>query len=1030
MSVSTQLHIERRDGYHLVLDPSAPNWAAANADGAWILRQLHSGRSRDEATWRFSQRTGVSLRRAVELVEPFVDEVSDLAAPPPEPPYGGRSLYLETDRLREVWLHVSDRCNLACRHCLVSSGPGGHSGLDTDGLRGIIRQSCDLGADTFYFTGGEPLLRRDLPALLREVNTTYGATAVVLTNGTLLQGELIERLSTLRRERLFLQVSLDGSSAARNDALRSAGSFEATVRGIRCALQAGLHVTVATVVLRKNLDDLIPIADLAHGLGVDHLHLMWQHVRERGGRLPRAGMRSLTSAVTDLWRHARAIGLVIDNFENVRRTFNGDPGIKYDLSNACWDSLAVYRDGRVFPSACLVGIPSEDAGCLLDRPLREIWLESERLARRREQSVIDGDGLDGDPWIFLHGGGDPEQAYFASNGNGDVAADPYLPLHRAIACSVIDETVEERRRLIGSPPPGPVVYHLMGDDGYGCPTESGVKNGGGHKVDFVHSNCVLIQDVIAKSRAQIRDYYSEAAREPKTEICQPIAIDQRHLAHIPDEVIARSYGCGSPVFAAAPRPGETVLDLGSGAGMEAFIASRLVGPSGMVLGVDMTPDMLRFATDARPSVAERLGYDNISFLRGLLEHLPVESDSVDAVISNCVINLSPEKLKVFSEITRVLKPGGRVVVSDIVSQSPLPPEIRFNPRLKGECIAGALTEKKLLATLAKLGFVGIEILQKNAWRTVDEVNFDTLTVRAHKPRTGSRVVYEYPGPFRSVTLDSGQELVRGVPTEVDSGLIQPVDADGRIGGTASISATVLQAHLRDCMVCGSPLVYLSEEAELKCYYCGATKAANAHCEAGHFVCDGCHARDHVGFIRTFCRNTEEVDPIAIFSEMRRSHLFPLHGPEHHALVPAAFLTAYRNQFGEPPQARAEAAVQRAGNLPGGTCAYWGGCAAALGIGVAYAAILRATPLSHEERGTVQTVVSTILGTLGKFDTPRCCRRESYLALRMGCELSRSYLPHALDCGPLPPCDQMALNRECLGEACPLHPADRDEPLQP
>jgi hypothetical protein len=225
------------------------------------------------------------------------------------------------------------------------------------------------------------------------------------------------------------------------------------------------------------------------------------------------------------------------------------------------------------------------------------------------------------------------------------------------------------------------------------------------------------------------------------------------------------------------------------------------------------------------------------------------------------------------------------------------------------------------------------------------------------------------------------------------------------------------------MVCGSPLVYLDRESPLKCYYCGESKTANAHCEQNHFVCDGCHARDHVGFIRTFCRNTKETDPIALFSEMRASHLFPLHGPEHHALVPAAFLTAYRNQFGEPPQGRIEAAVERGSNLPGGTCAYWGGCAAALGIGIAFAAILRATPLSHQERGAVQTVVSEILSHLGKFDSPRCCRRESYLALRMGCELSRRHLPHALDCGPLPPCDQTALNHECLGSDCPLHPAN-------
>jgi SAM-dependent methyltransferase len=501
-------------------------------------------------------------------------------------------------------------------------------------------------------------------------------------------------------------------------------------------------------------------------------------------------------------------------------------------------------------------------------------------------------------------------------------------------------------------------------------------------------------------------------------------MDPRHLAHIPDDVIARSYGCGSPVFAADPTRGEVILDLGSGAGMEAFIASRLVGDSGRVIGVDMTPDMLRFATDAAGSVAEKLGFANVSFAQAFLEGLPLADASVDAIISNCVINLSPEKLRVFAEIRRVLKPGGRVVISDLVSQLPLPPEIRFNPRLKGECIAGAMTETKLLSTLDKLGFVGLEILDKRPWRTVDEIGFDTVTVRAYKPAPSSRVLYQYPGPFRSVTLDSGDELVRGAATEIDAALL-PGSGNGDFAPAPAGVASRPEQHLQDCMVCGSPLLYLDEELPLKCYYCGESKAANARCEEGHFVCDTCHARDHVGFIRTCCRNTKETDPISLFSEMRASHLFPLHGPEHHALVPAAFLTAYRNQFGEPPQGRIEAAVERGAKLPGGTCAYWGGCAAALGIGIAFAAVLRATPLSHDERGIVQTVVSDILAHLGKFANPRCCRRESYLALQMACELSAEHLPHAVAWGPLPRCDQMALNRECLGADCPLHPANRD-----
>ncbi|MBN1459780.1 MAG: methyltransferase domain-containing protein, partial [Armatimonadetes bacterium] len=984
MVVTDRLHIEKRPGYFLVLDPAAPNWIATDADGAWLARQLHAGRTHDEVAYRFSKRAGISLRRALEMTGSFAGEIGNIIPSAHRPKYEGRHRYLRPHRLREVWLHVSDRCNLACRHCLVSSGPNGREGMDTEALLDTVRQARDLGADTFYFTGGEPLLREDLPHVLREITENYKATAVVLTNGTLLWGELLDRLGALPRDRLFLQVSLDGSTAARNDSLRSAGSFEGAVRGIKAARGAGIDVTVATVVLRENLADLRAIADLVHSLGVTHLHLMWQHMRERGGRLPRAGVRRLLQTVSDVRRQAGSIDLVIDNFENARRTVNGDPGIKYDLSNACWDSLAIYRDGGVYPSACLVGIPSEAAGCVLETPLERVWLESERFASCRARSVIDSGIHEGDPWIFLHGGGDPEQAYFAGDGNGRAAIDPYLPLHKAIARELIDETVADRCRLLGDCVSGPVVYQTMGDDGYGCPIEAGVLNGGPHQVDFVHSNCVLIQDVIAKSRAQIRQYYGEAAREPKTEICQPINLDPRDLAHIPNEVIARSYGCGSPVFAADPKPGEIILDLGSGAGLEAFIAARFVEAGGRVIGVDMTPDMLGFANEASRAVADKLGYTNVSFAQGFLESLPIKEASVDAIISNCVINLSPEKLKVFAEIRRVLKPGGRIVISDLVSEAPLPPEIRFNPRLKGECIAGAMTEEKLLSTLQKLGFVGLEILDKRPWRTVDEIGFNTVTVRAYKPTPSSRVLYHYPGPFRSVTLDSGDELVRGGATEIDAVLL-PGNGNGHSTGPGVAPSS--EQHLQDCLVCGAPLLYLDDELALKCYYCGEQKTANARCEEGHFVCDACHARDHVGFIRTYCRNTKETDAIAIFSEMRASHLFPLHGPEHHALVPAAFLTAYRNQFGGPLQGRIEAAIERGAKLPGGTCAYWGGCAAALGIGISFAAILRATPLSHEERGIVQTVVSDILARLGQFASPRCCRRESYLSLQMGCELS-------------------------------------------
>ncbi len=594
MLLSEKLHVEAREGYVLVIDPGAPSWLATNEDGAWALRQLRAGKTQDQASYQYARRTGASLGRAAHLIERFAEEATAFIAPAPRAPYRGRAHYLQPDRLKEVWLHVTDRCNLACRHCLVSSGPNREDGIPAEALRRSIRAGCDLGAETFYLTGGEPLLRRDLPELLGEV-MDCGATAVVMTNGTRLDDELAGRLAALPRERLYLQVSLDGSTAERNDALRSRGSFEGAAGGIRRAVAAELNVTVATVALKRNLDDLTETAKLAHGLGVRQMHLMWQQARERGARMARAPLRGLQRAVAGLMTQADEMGLVIDNIENVRRIVNGDPNVKYDLSNACWDSLAIHGDGRVFPSACLVGIASEAGGSLQQSSLRDIWLRSERFDAHRGKSVVDLPEVARDPLLFLHGGGDPEQAFFAGmadqrrdcHGAGTAAprndsggVDPYLPLHRMVARTVIDATVAERKRLIGETAPGPVVYHIMGEDGFGCPSEAGVKNGGEHSVDFVHSNCVLIQDVVAKTRAQIQRYYGEAAHEPKTEICSPVAIDPRYLSHIPEEVVARSYGCGSPVFAAELEPGETVVDLGSGAGMECFVASRLVGEEG------------------------------------------------------------------------------------------------------------------------------------------------------------------------------------------------------------------------------------------------------------------------------------------------------------------------------------------------------------------------------------------------------------------------------------------------------------------
>ncbi|GIW16999.1 MAG: hypothetical protein KatS3mg064_0156 [Tepidiforma sp.] len=175
------------------------------------------------------------------------------------------------------------------------------------------------------------------------------------------------------------------------------------------------------------------------------------------------------------------------------------------------------------------------------------------------------------------------------------------------------------------------------------------------------------------------------------------------IADLPTTVTDVAFGCGNPTAIAALEPGQVVLDLGSGGGIDCFLAAKMVGPSGRVIGVDMTPEMVRLARKN----AEKVGAPNVEFRLGEIEHLPVADASVDVIISNCVINLSPDKAQVFREAFRVLKPGGRLQVSDIVWTRPVPDDVRGDMEKWAGCIAGALLESEYLDHIRAAGFVDV-----------------------------------------------------------------------------------------------------------------------------------------------------------------------------------------------------------------------------------------------------------------------------------------------------------------------------------
>lgn len=189
-------------------------------------------------------------------------------------------------------------------------------------------------------------------------------------------------------------------------------------------------------------------------------------------------------------------------------------------------------------------------------------------------------------------------------------------------------------------------------------------------------------------------------------------------------------GCGIPTLSVDIKPGDTVLDLGSGAGVDVFLASKAVGPEGRVIGVDMTPEMVARAREN----AVKGGYKNVDFRLGEIEHLPVDGDSVDVVLSNCVINLVPDKRKVFGEIYRVLKTGGRFSISDMVTFGEIPQAVREDVELWAGCIGGAMDRDIYLQVIKEAGFVGIEVKRTVAYDTLkgEDYGIASITVEASK----------------------------------------------------------------------------------------------------------------------------------------------------------------------------------------------------------------------------------------------------------------------------------------------------------
>lgn len=304
---------------------------------------------------------------------------------------------------------------------------------------------------------------------------------------------------------------------------------------------------------------------------------------------------------------------------------------------------------------------------------------------------------------------------------------------------------------------------------------------------------------------EVLNRYARGAAAVEQDLCCPASTyDPDDTAHLPAEVVNTDYGCGN--HAVHAREGETVLDLGSGSGKVCYILARKVGAAGGVIGVDFNDAMLDLARKHQPQIEKNLGYSNVRFCKAKIQDLTLDldrvqswlndnpihgidglsaletycdrlrtesplilDDSIDLVVSNCVLNLvqPKDKVRLFAELHRVVKPGGRAVISDIVCDEDPTPKILADPKLWSGCISGAFREDRFLEMFEEAGFYGVEILSRgeDPWRVIDGVEFRSVTVRAYKGKEGPclerRQAVIYTGPWKQVRDDDGHTLYRG-----------------------------------------------------------------------------------------------------------------------------------------------------------------------------------------------------------------------------------------------------------------------------
>ncbi|MFZ1414696.1 MAG: PqqD family peptide modification chaperone [Defluviicoccus sp.] len=492
----------------LAIDGERPHWITTNATGAAVLRGCNGQQTVGDIACALARRFGVSTEKALNDTLAFLETMEEIEfvsqSPRTAPSYRGRASAVDLGRLADVYLFVTNDCNLRCTHCYVSSGeyvPPRE--MTTEEILALVDQARDLGVARFLVTGGEPFMVRDIWDIIRHV--TAESDLVILTNGMFFSDRNLARLKeSIGRGRISFQISIDGPSADLHNAIRGKGAFERTTEAIPRVIAAGYEVAISTAVSLHTVDHMTEMTRLVGRLGARAHHILFMQEWGRAIDNKPALMippEKVSQVLRDCVAVGNEIGVTIDNDASLRVRIRGKRGRKTDLCSCGWDTLAVFSDGQVYPCVWLAGAPGMECGSILEQPLADIWRGSTVLEQVRNVSVQNKDVCSDCHLKFLCAGGSPCSSHFASlatSGRSDLhSAEPYCETFMDATHGVLWEL-----GLAGVSATGgnggyeaPRLFNAMDGAGAHCARPNTVARDRAFEVGSFHCVCVLESDV-------------------------------------------------------------------------------------------------------------------------------------------------------------------------------------------------------------------------------------------------------------------------------------------------------------------------------------------------------------------------------------------------------------------------------------------------------------------------------------------------------------------------------------------------------